>query len=118
MVNIPKALEDRIKYYENKLQGYEKLSKLYRNCCLSTIETALEQCDDGTFFVLTGDIPAMWLRDSAAQITHYLPLANDAEMAKKLGADCVLLTSGHEHISRLEGAEVPLIDDLHALKTI
>lgn len=45
-------------------------------------------------------------------------LAHDAEMAKKLGADCVLLTSGHEHISRLEGAEVPLIDDLHALKTI
>ncbi len=82
MINIPKALEDRIKYYENKLQGNKKLCKLYRNCCLSTIETALEQCDDGTFFVLTGDIPAMWLRDSAAQITHYLPLANDQEMAK------------------------------------
>lgn len=82
MINIPKVLEDRIKYYENKLQGNEKLCKLYRNCCLSTIETALEQCDDGTFFVLTGDIPAMWLRDSAAQITHYLPLASDQEMAK------------------------------------
>ena len=82
MINIPKALEDRIKYYESKLQGYEKLRTLYRNCCLSTIETALEECDDGTFFVLTGDIPAMWLRDSSAQITHYLPLANDAEMAK------------------------------------
>lgn len=45
-------------------------------------------------------------------------LAHDAEMAKKLGADCVLLTSGHEHISRLEAADVPLIDDLYALKTI
>jgi phosphoglycolate phosphatase len=42
-------------------------------------------------------------------------LEHDADMAKELGADCVLLTSGHEHISRLERANVPLIDDLFAL---
>lgn len=42
-------------------------------------------------------------------------LEHDADMAKELGADCVLLTSGHEHISRLERANVPLIDDLYAL---
>lgn len=42
-------------------------------------------------------------------------LEHDADMAKELGADCVLLTSGHEHISRLKRAEVPLIDDLFAL---
>lgn len=42
-------------------------------------------------------------------------LEHDADMAKDLGADCVLLTSGHEHISRLQRAEVPLIDDLFAL---
>ncbi len=42
-------------------------------------------------------------------------LEHDSDMAKELGADCVLLTSGHEHISRLERANVPLIDDLYAL---
>lgn len=42
-------------------------------------------------------------------------LEHDADMAKELGADCVLLTSGHEHISRLKRAEVALIDDLYAL---
>ena len=42
-------------------------------------------------------------------------LEHDADMAKELGADCVLLTSGHEHISRLKMANVPLIDDLYAL---
>ena len=42
-------------------------------------------------------------------------LEHDADMAKELGADCVLLTSGHEHISRLMRADARLIDDLHAL---
>ena len=42
-------------------------------------------------------------------------LEHDADMAKELGADCVLLTSGHEHKSRLERANVLLIDDLYAL---
>lgn len=45
-------------------------------------------------------------------------LVHDAEMAKKLGADCVLLTSGHEHQNRLKAANVPLIDDLYELKMI
>lgn len=42
-------------------------------------------------------------------------LEHDADMAKELCADCVLLTSGHEHISRLERANVPLINDLYEL---
>lgn len=81
-MKIPAVLEQRIAYYKEKLKGYPKLSELYQNCSKSTIETALQECEDGTIFVLTGDIPAMWLRDSAAQVTHYLPLSKDAEMAK------------------------------------
>ena len=42
-------------------------------------------------------------------------LEHDADMAKDLGADCVLLTSGHEHISRLKNTDAVLIDDLFAL---
>ena len=81
-MKAPYALSERIEYYCERLKEYPSLCALYRNCCPNTVETALEECEDGTVFVLTGDIPAMWLRDSAAQITHYLPLAHDAEMAK------------------------------------
>lgn len=42
-------------------------------------------------------------------------LEHDAEMAAELGADCVLLTSGHEHPERLKNAKVPLIDNLFEL---
>lgn len=83
-MKIPKALHERIDYYMGKLENYPKLRQLYKNCCLNTIETVLEKCEDGSYFVLTGDIPAMWLRDSTAQVTHYIPLAKDAEMAEVL----------------------------------
>lgn len=81
-MKIPKSLQKRIEYYSQRLEGYPKLRKLYQNCCPNTVETALQECEDGTVFVLTGDIPAMWLRDSAAQVTHYIPLSCDAEMAR------------------------------------
>ena len=79
---IPEALEKRIDYYSHKLDKYPNIRILYRNCCPNTIETALEECDDDTYFVLTGDIPAMWLRDSAAQVTHYIPVSDDSEISK------------------------------------
>ena len=80
-MNIPKAIQKRVKLYSDKLNKYPKLKAMYKNCYEHTIKTALKKCDDGTYFVLTGDIPAMWLRDSSAQITHYIPLAGDKEIA-------------------------------------
>ena len=73
---------ERIEIYSRKLAGNPKLQKMFRNSYLSTWETALQKCEDGTYFVLTGDIPAMWLRDSAAQVTHYIPLSGDAQVAE------------------------------------
>ena len=54
--------------------GEEKLSLLFRNCYPNTFETTAKPENDGTTYVFTGDIPAMWLRDSTAQVHQYLPL--------------------------------------------
>lgn len=42
-------------------------------------------------------------------------LEHDAEMAKEIGADCVLLSSGHEKRERLYAAGTPIINDLYEL---
>lgn len=55
-----------------------ELAALFVNCFPNTLDTTVEP---GTFegkpdtAVITGDIPAMWLRDSSAQVWPYLPLA-------------------------------------------
>ncbi len=64
-----------------KLSGNKKLLENFKNCFVSTIETTVKLLPDGDSFVITGDIPAMWLRDSSAQVRHYLPFtADDPEL--------------------------------------
>ena len=58
-----------------------KLALLYRNCYPNTIATTVRELDDGSLFLVTGDIPSMWLRDSAPQVDHYIQLADDPEVA-------------------------------------
>lgn len=52
-----------------------------------TLDNAVSLLDDGTAFVVTGDIPAMWLRDSTTQLTPYLHFADrDEQLADTLVA--------------------------------
>ncbi len=75
-MDLPKAIIDRCnEYYGKILPKNKKLAELYKNCYPNTLETAVVPKEDGTYFVLTGDIPAMWLRDSTAQVSHYIPVA-------------------------------------------
>ncbi|MFT8358885.1 glycoside hydrolase family 125 protein [Bifidobacterium aquikefiri] len=52
---------------------------IFSNAFSNTLEHAIHRHNDGSTFVLTGDIPAMWLRDSTAQIRPYLIAANEDE---------------------------------------
>ncbi|SHJ80393.1 hypothetical protein SAMN05444280_13132 [Tangfeifania diversioriginum] len=94
------AVEETIKTTKAKLKD-PKLAWMFENCFPNTLDTTVEH---GTkngkpdTFVITGDIHAMWLRDSTAQVWPYLPLVNNDEKLKTLIAglvnrqtQCVLL---------------------------
>lgn len=71
-----------------KLLTNQKLSWMFENCFPNTLETTVHyRTTDGKpdTFVYTGDIHAMWLRDSGAQVWPYIQLVNkDPELKKML----------------------------------
>ncbi|MFD1954915.1 glycoside hydrolase family 125 protein [Paenibacillus thailandensis] len=82
---LPPSVQSMLRTAEKKLEGRPKLLQMYKNCFPNTLETTTRLLDDGTAFVFTGDIPAMWLRDSSAQVKQYLPFAKeDAELQRIL----------------------------------
>jgi Uncharacterized conserved protein len=64
-----------------------ELAWLFGNCFPNTLDTTIAFASDNPpdTFVITGDIPAMWLRDSTAQVWPFLPLArSDASLRTML----------------------------------
>lgn len=75
------ALTAHLEQAEARLSHIPGLYELYCTCFASTCETTAKLLPEGEAFVVTGDIPAMWLRDSSAQVRHYLPFAKgDAQL--------------------------------------
>ncbi|MEP1139589.1 MAG: glycoside hydrolase family 125 protein, partial [Balneola sp.] len=65
----------------------EEVAWLFENCYPNTLDTTVDfEYIDGKpdTFIITGDIDAMWLRDSTAQVWPYLPLINEDEKLRKL----------------------------------
>lgn len=65
----------------------KELAWMFENCFPNTLDTTVnyyEKAGKPFTYVITGDIDAMWLRDSSAQVYPYLQLANKDEKLKKL----------------------------------
>ena len=74
-----KAVEN----FENRIDDPD-FKKLFHNAFFNTILTTVFFEKDGSAFVITGDIPAMWLRDSAAQVMQYLHFAKECPSVREL----------------------------------
>ncbi|HXZ79594.1 MAG TPA: glycoside hydrolase family 125 protein [Terriglobales bacterium] len=85
------AVEAKIAELKHFL-GDTELAWLFENCFPNTLDTTVRA---GTLdgkpdtFVITGDIPAMWLRDSSAQVWPYVPLAREDPQLRRLLAGVI-----------------------------
>jgi len=64
-----------------------EIAWLFENCYPNTLDTTVhfsEMNGEADSFIITGDINAMWLRDSTAQVWPYLHLVNQDPQLKKL----------------------------------
>ncbi len=61
-----------------------KLKEMFRRCFVSTAATTARFLPEGRAYVITGDIEAMWLRDSSTQVAHYLPYLKRSPMLREL----------------------------------
>lgn len=95
------CIEQAISDISGRIRDPE-LAWLFSNCFPNTLDTTVEHGTDGRgnpdTFVITGDIDAMWLRDSTNQVWPYLPfLKKDPALRKMVEgvvrrqARCVLL---------------------------
>jgi meiotically up-regulated gene 157 (Mug157) protein len=87
-VAVPATLHALIGEVEARLTHRPRLAAMFGPCVRNALDTTVTMLPDGTAFVATGDIPAMWIRDSAAQVRPYLVLAagGDPGMAGLLEA--------------------------------
>src|SRR5688572_4951726 len=81
------AVERTIQRIRSQVRDPE-LAWLFGNCFPNTLDTTVTLATDDRgrddTFVITGDIDAMWLRDSTAQVWPYLPLVAEDDALRKL----------------------------------
>lgn len=91
---VSEAVEAKIREVQGLLTN-PRLAWMFSNCFPNTLDTTVHYTeDDGTgepdTFIYTGDIHAMWLRDSGAQVWPYIQLANQDEHLKSMLAGTIL----------------------------
>lgn len=85
------AVENTISSLKPRLADPE-LAWMFENCYPNTLDTTVDfEIVDGKpdTFIITGDIDAMWLRDSTAQVWPYLPLIQQEKGLKMLIAGLI-----------------------------
>ena len=79
---VSKAVDEAIDAIASNMSDPD-LACIFRNTLPNTLDTTVtfpggaQSSDDSLPFVITGDITAMWLRDSMNQVLPYIPFAKD-----------------------------------------
>lgn len=78
------VIDKKIREVKKLLKANPYLAWMFENCFPNTIDTTVHFDGKDDTFVYTGDIPAMWLRDSSAQVMPYLRFAKQDERLRQM----------------------------------
>ena len=87
---VSDAVEKKIKEVKKLLKDNAYLAWMFENCFPNTIDTTAHFDGKDDTFVYTGDIHAMWLRDSGAQVWPYVQYCNKDAKLKKMVRGVIL----------------------------
>ncbi len=75
------AVRARLTPVKEALTAVPGLPDMFERCFVNTLETTVQTLRPGDTFVITGDIEAMWLRDSTVQVLHYIRFCDEPAVA-------------------------------------
>lgn len=79
-----KTIDSMIETVRSKFGEDHKIARMFEDCISNTLRTTIKTQEDGSVFVITGDIPAMWLRDSSCQLRPFLLFAKEEVEIRKM----------------------------------
>lgn len=93
-----RSIERMIEKVKEKFGTDSKITRMFEACISNTLSTTIKTLEDGSVFVITGDIPAMWLRDSSCQLRPFLLFAQEEPEIQQMitglikkQVECILL---------------------------
>ena len=88
-MSIQETMDNFLNTLREQAEEIPELMDVFVNCYTNTLNTTVKRMENNMTHVITGDIPAMWLRDSAAQLRPYIFLAKKNAEIRELIAGLV-----------------------------
>jgi meiotically up-regulated gene 157 (Mug157) protein len=79
-----KSIDETIRRVAKSFPEDSRIPQIFQTCISDTLQKTIKIMEDGRVFVITGDIPAMWLRDSSCQLHLFLRFAKDEPQIREI----------------------------------
>jgi len=76
-MSVETIISGKLSAISQQLSDDPKLLCVFQKCFINTIQTTVTLDPEEGTYIITGDIDALWLRDSSQQVYHYIRFAKE-----------------------------------------